>query len=76
MHGQPHIRFTDVHLHFSVPYRTTQFVSTTNSNLLLQSKEIIGIVCQIGELVSVTADSTTTTVLETVKCMYVGQRGA
>lgn len=51
-------------------------MSTTNSNLLLLSKEIIGIVCQIGELVNVTADSTATTVLETVKCMYVGQRGA
>jgi len=76
---------TDVHLHCSVPYRSsvrtsrrTQFVSTTNSNLLLLSKEIIGIVCQIGELVNVnvTADSTATNVLETVKCMYVGQRGA
>jgi hypothetical protein len=52
------------------------FVSTTNSNMLLLSKEIIGIVCQIGELVNVTAHSTTTTVLETVKCMYLGQGGA
>jgi hypothetical protein len=39
-------------------------------------KEIIGIVCQIGELVNVTADKTATTVLETVKCTYVGQGGA
>jgi len=32
--------------------------------------------CHTGELVHVTADSIATTVLETVKCMYVGQGGA
>jgi hypothetical protein len=44
-------------------------VSTINRNLLLLSKEIIGIVCQIEELANVTPDSTATNVL-------VGHEGA